>query len=103
MAIEFIQQWYGHKYDPCKNCLVKVTCQLEQRLKCDMQRNHIKIYNIIGGIDDWIDAIWIFGIIMCGLLFIITTFAFGIWKWFELWSSIWSGFRVLGSWIHGLF
>ena len=103
MAIAFIQEWYGHKYDPCRLCLVKVTCNLEQRVKCGRYHKHIKYYTTIGKIDDFFDAIWILGILVGGLLFVITTFAFGIWKWFELWDSIWNGFRIFASWIGGFF
>ena len=103
MAINFIQQWYGHKHDPCKICLVKVTCRMEQRVECGRYHKHIKFYNTIGLVNDWLDAIWILGIVVGGFIFVVLTFAFGIWKWVELWGDIWHAFYTFGNWIGGFF
>ena len=70
-------------FDPCKKCLVRATCRPSQNTCPEYKKYHKRKYNLeelIGNIEWWI----IGTILILGLLFIISTFAFGIWKWIEI-------------------
>ncbi len=70
-------------FDPCKKCLVRPTCQPTLDTCPRYKKYHNRRYDIEGltGDIEW----WIIGTMLSvGLLFIITTFAFGIWKWSEI-------------------
>lgn len=86
MIFEDSAKWFVNKYlDPCKICLVQVTCNpTSLRGKCELYNKYLKR---LGQADTWgsnVD-VWTFLIMAgTGVLFILTTFGLGLWKWVEL-------------------
>lgn len=69
--------------DPCKKCLVKVTCN-PMAEKCKQFHNHRRLHgyyeNFLDETKEWTATLIVLG----GVLFIPITFCFGLWKWVEL-------------------
>lgn len=103
MAIDFIENFYVKKFNPCKMCLVKVTCEISQKSKCKSYSSYCKTIRFIDTIDSWIENAFIGGVIFGGLLFIITTFLLGIWQWIQIFDFVWHWFYDCGHWIISLF
>jgi len=69
--------------NPCKKCLVRATCQPPEP-ECPDYKRYICRKNWLGLLQTDVEW-WIIGsILISGILFIISTFAFGIWKWIEI-------------------
>lgn len=90
--LEFVRQWYIKNKNPCKKCLVQAACQKT----CTTKENFYKTARKINKLDSEIEIGFLLTCFLSGILFMVITFIFGLWKWVELTPPI-------IKWIFGLF
>jgi hypothetical protein len=83
MIEELGEALYSRYFNPCKKCLVQATCE-PSSTKCDKYDHFHKQNHKISSIGSDIEAVVLILYLCIGVLFIISIFVFGIWKWIEI-------------------